>query len=206
MKLTLTNNFYTWMRTILLQTGTNIETNTTSTIGHYSSHLKVIGKMIDDTGTEQTVISCGYKSSSYDYAPHQWSNMTLNAWKSGITGTDPLNDYTYFAIGNSNKIATADDCNLSGGYVLNADYSASWKALSNPSIVNNKGVLTFMFSVTAINPIEIGEIGMFKSLCYANTKNTRTAIYNALFGRATLDTPITLASGESATFQITIEI
>lgn len=206
MNLTLTNNFYAWMRTILLQTGTTIGTDTTVTIGHYSAGLKVLGKMIDDTGTEQNIISCGYKSSSYDYAPYQWSNMTLNAWKSGITGTDPLQDYTYFAIGNSNTAATADDYNLSGNYVLNTDYSASWKALSNPSIVNNKGVLTFNFSVTAINPIEIGEIGMFKSLCYANTKNSRTAVYNALFGRATLDAPITLASGESATFQITVEI
>lgn len=206
MNLTLTNNFYTWMRTILLQTGSTIGPDTAATIGHYNTGLKVLGKMIDDTGTEQTVISCGYKSSSYDYAPYQWSNMTLNAWKSGITGTDQLQDYTYFAIGNSNTAATADDYNLSGDYILNTDYSASWKALSNPSIVNNKGVLTFSFSVTAINPIEIGEIGMFKSLCYAITKNYRTAVYNALFGRATLDTPITLSSGESATFQITVEI
>lgn len=206
MKLTLTNNFYTWMRTILLQTGTNITPSSTGAVGHYNNKLTVVGKMIDDTGTKQTKIANGVRYSSYDHYPCESSNCTLNAWQSGVTSTDTRQDYTYFGIGNNNTPATTDDYSLSGNYVLDTDYSAIWRATSNAKEVNGKGQLSFSFSVTAINPIEIGEVGMFKSLCYVASKDNRDYVYNALFGRAALDTPITLASGESATFQITVEI
>lgn len=194
MKLTLTKNFYTYLRTFLLQTQTEITANTTSaaTLGN---HLLAVGTLVDKTG--ESVDRFGFGSASDRY----YSFFPLNCWSSGAKN----NLYTSFAIGNSNTLATEDDYCLSGDYELGTDYSASWKATSNPTITTEgKARLSFNMSFTAINDITIGELGLFKS--FGSTGASTESYKYYLFGRATLDTPIELKAGESATFQIDIEI
>lgn len=200
MNLVLTNNFYTWMRTMLLQASTEIKEETT----HASAGgvRPAVGKLVNTNGAEETKIVC---ATTYDYPRTDYSS-SLNAWSSGMVGTYS-NTHTYFNIGNDNTPAGTEDYRLGSAYVLNTDYTAVWRATGNAKEVNGKGLLTFNLSVTAINPISIGEIGMFKTLMrnYSNSGGTANQ-YEALFGRATLDTPIELVSGESATFQVTVEI
>jgi hypothetical protein len=190
MNLTLTNNFYTWMRTILLQTYVNISSGTTTAYGHSSTTETPVGVIKDIEGVEHTYISVGGTS----YIPY---TATLNAWSSGSTTVD---GYTYFGIGGNNTEPTADDYCLSS-YTLGTDYSASWRALNNPIMVNDKGQLAFSISITAINDMVVGEVGMFKFIRGDGNRPT-----SFLLGRAALGTPISLSAGESATFQITIEL
>ena len=187
MNLVLTKNFYSWMRTVLLGTSTSISATTSSTNGLNANGTSLIEPMIDVTGTERTAITF---ASSYC-----GQNVTLNYWTTG------QNWGTNFQIGNNNTPATENDYKLSGDYVLNTDYSVVHRAISNAQIVNNKGVLTFNLTFTAINDITVGEIGMFKRI-----QVTPSAVEQFLFGRIALDTPIELGAGESATFQVSIEI
>lgn len=187
MNLVLTKNFYSWMRTVLLGSSTSISASTSSTSGLNSNMTFCIEPMIDINGTERTYLTF---ASSYISR-----NVTLNYWNS-------INQSgTFFTIGSDNTPATEDDHNVGSGYVWGADYSTSHRAISNPQIVNGKGLLTFNVTFTAKTDIIIGEIGMIKSL---DTSSSSSA--NFLFGRIALDTPIELGAGESATFQISVEI
>lgn len=187
MNLVLTKNFYSWMRTVLLGCSTSISATTSSTNGLNANGTSLIEPMMDVTGTERTSLTfvssyCG-------------QNATLNYW---YTGQDWG---TNFQIGNNSTPATEDDYSLSGGYVLGTDYSVIHRAVSNAQTVNGKGVLTFNVTFTATNDIVIGEIGMFKRM-----QINSNAAEQFLLGRIALDTPIELGAGESATFQVSIEI
>lgn len=187
MNLVLTKNFYSWMRTVLLGTSATITSSTTNANGLYANNTSLIEPIIDSTGAEIDAITF-----SSTYCGH---NATLNFWSTGaVLGTN-------FQIGNNNTSATENDYGLSGGYVVDTDYSVIHRAISNPQIVNGKGVLTFSVTFNAINPVTIGEIGVFKEL--EITSNSKKQV---LFGRVAIDTPIELGAGESATFQISIEI
>lgn len=188
MNLTLTNNFYTWMRSVLLQTNTSIGTTTTGVSGHGSGNEKPVGVIKNTDGVEQTGISIGNNAGR---------TTSLNSWSSGSTTTE---GNTYFEIGSNNVEPTADDYCLSS-YTLGTDYSATWRAIGNATMVNDKAQLAFSISVTAINDIAVGEVGMFKYI-----RGTGNVPAYFLLGRATFDEPISLASGESVTFQVTIEI
>ena len=190
MNLVLTKNFYTWMRNVLLQTATSITTATISAKGHDAYAENVVGKFINTDGVEQTTITLGGTSN----LP---CSSSLNAWSSG---TAKSSYYTYFEIGSNNAEPTADDYCLSS-YTMGTDYTASWRALSNPTMVNDKAQLVFNVSITAKNDISVGEIGLFKQI---KASSSSTACF--LFGRVALDTPVELSAGESATFQVTIEI
>lgn len=203
MNLVLTNNFYTWLRTIVLQTSTVIDGTTSYTVGPSNTSLDTVGRIVDETGVTQTKVANG-SSSSTVYYPNDDSLFTLNCWKTGAT-SNQNSDYIYFAIGDSTEPPTADDYTLGGTYVLNEDYTASWRAISNARMVGEKGRLSFVFSVTALRPITIGDVGLFKSLSTTPTRTSRTEVYNALFGRAALDNPVELSTGETVSFQIDIE-
>lgn len=187
MNLVLTKNFYSWMRTVLLGTSATIASSTTNANGLFANNTSLIEPMIDSTGAEINAITF-----SSTYCGH---NATLNFWATGaVSGTN-------FQIGNNNTSATENDYDLSGGYVVNTDYSVIHRAISNPQMVNGKGVLAFSVTFNAINPVTIGEIGVFKEL-----EITSSLKKQVLFGRVALETPISLSAGESATFQISIEI
>ena len=188
MNLVLTKNFYTWMRTILLGTSTSISATSTATAG-WASGGTVVENMVNILGENQ--------SSFPGSSTYLGKNGTLNFWQSGTWFG------TYFCIGNDNTPATEDDYKLCGDYVFNTDYTLNHKAIGNPTMVNGKAVLTFNMTFTALTDITIGEIGMFKQIQAASTISDD---YLFLFGRVALDTPIQLTAGESATFQVSIEI
>ena len=173
------------MRTVLLGTSTNITGSTSSTSG-LKGHVTMLGDMTDVTGTT-------HKQLTYNAYLDQLA--TLCYWypsypEKGI----------YFSVGSDNITATEDDYNLKNGYLVGTDFSVVHRPISNAQIVNGKAVLTFNVTFTAINDITIGEIGMFKEQYYS------TAFVKFLFGRIALDTRIELGAGESATFQVSIEI
>lgn len=125
--------------------------------------------------------------------------VTLNCWSSSGS---PSIDQVYFCIGDNNTEATADTYMLSSNYVKDTDYSMEYRTIGKPVMVNGKAQLTFTVTFTAINNITIGEVGLARDF-----KSTSTGTrFTCLFGRATLDTPIILTSGERATFQVTVEI
>ena len=188
MNLVLTKNFYSWMRTMLLGTSTSISASTTSTTG-WSATGMLVDNMVNVLGQNQ--------SSFPGSSTYLGKNGTLNFWHSGNWFG------TYFCVGNDNTPATEDDYRLSGDYVFNTDYTLNHKAISNPTMVNGKAVLTFNMTFTALTDITIGEIGMFKQI---QASTTISDDYLFLFGRVALDTPIELGAGESATFQISVEI
>lgn len=210
MNLTLTNNFYTWMRTVLMQTGTVIKNNTTAIYGFSGNEISTVGTLKNENGEIMPTI--GAAASSTSAYPYAHETCSLNTWESGkpyFGSYEYRSGCIYFGIGNNTIAATEDDYALSGNYVLDTDYSATWRVVSNPKEVNGKGLLTYNMTFTAINNITIGEIGMFKRLSSQATSNNTTALeycFNSLFGRIALNDPIELSTGESATFQISIEI
>ena len=207
MNLVLTNNFYTWMRTILLQSNTNITETTTSASGNIGT-LTTIGDIIDIEGNVQNKIAT---STSTSYYPTPSRPLSLNAWNSGkIFDT---NNYlgignVYFGIGKGSKIVSNEDYNLEESYELDVDYSSIWRVINNPTMIKGKARLTYSLSFTAINEITISEIGLFKTMASKTDSYTNVMqyVYYSLLGRAVLDTPITLQPGESTSFQINIEI
>jgi hypothetical protein len=189
MNLVLTKNFYLWMRAVLLGTNTNISSSTTSA-GGFQGVVNTLEPMKDINGNEYTGIAVDTSSTK--------CHVTLNYWDSNKSNG------THFIVGNNNAYATEDDYSLSGGYIKETDYSSVCRAVSNPTMINGRGQLVFNVSITAMNNITIGEIGLVKLLPYSLSSSAERPVY--LFGRVALDAPINLASGESATFQITIEI
>ena len=189
MNLTLTNNFYTWLRSVLFCVYPSIGVSTTSTQGFYSN-VTPIEKMIDMNKEEQTTL---YVDTSYCRY-----HASLNYWSSG----SELG--TFFRIGNNNTPALESDCVLGGEYISGTHYTMSHKVINNATMVNGKAQISFSVTFTAIEDITIGEIGLCKRIPKSSSTSVAQPIY--LFGRVALDTPIELSAGESATFQITIAI
>lgn len=193
MSLKLTENFYTWMRTVLLGSNTTITASTTGTSG-WASGGEYLGYMKNILGNKQTSFP---GSSTY-----LGKNATLNYWQSGTWWG------TYFCIGNDNTSATENDYKLSGDYVFGTDYTIDHKVATDyPIVVNGKAVLLFNVTFNAKTDITIGEIGMIKQI---QATSTMSDSYLFLFGRATIgeteEDKIKLTEGQSATFQISIEI
>lgn len=195
MQMILTNNFYSWVRMIILQSNTNITSSTSTASGTNSAQATIhtITPLIDKTGVERTSIYL-WRSDEYQ----DWSS--LNSWVSG-TKPSSYQTYTYFSIGTREETAKETDYSLQEDYVQGVDYSAIWRAVSNPQKTkNNTGILTFSITITAINDISISEIGMFKQL-----EDTNMSYNHFLLGRAVFN-KITVPSGESRTFQLSIEL
>lgn len=190
MNLTLTNNFYTWLRSVLFCVyPPTIGSTTTSTEGFYNG-IKPIERMTDMNNEGQETLHID----SYQCRCH----ASLNYWNSG------LELGTFFRIGNNNTPASESDCVLGGDYVQGTQYTMSHKAIKNATMVNGKAQLDFSVTFTAIEDITIGEIGLCKKIPKSSSTSVAQPTY--LFGRVALDTPIELSAGESATFQITIAI
>lgn len=187
MNLVLTKNFYSWMRTVLLGSSTSISSSTTSSAG-ISGTVDTVGDMTTIDGKPIT------KLTQFGFSSYIKNSVTLNCWSS-----DNSTSYTYFAVGSNNNEATENDHAFSA--YTSTDCSVSLDVNSNPKIVNEKAQITFIVSVEAKNNITIGEIGLLKAIQSGGTEFSRF-----LFGRVALDTPIELGAGESATFQISIEI
>ena len=168
---------------------TDIGASTSSTGGHGGTE-KTVETMKDIEGEEFD--SLGFDSTGARL------HTTLNFWSSS------QNVGTYFGIGNNNTPATENDYALSGSYVNFTDYTMSNKAIANPVMVNGKAQLVFSVTFTAKNDITVGEIGLIKNLPQSTTSSAKNPNY--LLGRVALATPIELSAGESATFQVTIEI
>ena len=193
MNLVLTDNFYTWMRTVLLGSNNTISASTTSTSG-WASGGKYIGSMKNILGNEQTTFP---GSSAY-----LGKNATLNYWQAGTWWG------TYFCIGDDNTPATEGDYKLSGDYVFGTDYDIDHKVANGyPKMVNGKAVLSFNVTFIANTYITIGEIGMVRQML---ASNNREDSHLFLFGRIAIgeteEDKIKLEPGESATFQVSIEI
>jgi hypothetical protein len=188
MELVLTKNFYSWMRNVLLNTSGSISSSTTSTSG-LLNNITIVGSLKDVDETEHSKL---YVNSSS--LPRF---VTLNAWTTDGSGANTIR----FSIGNDNTEANINNYKLNGNYIEGIDYELSQRALKDTQMINGRAVLSFSVSFTARNDITIGEIGMIKEMPVTSSKYA-----NFLFGRIALDTPIELGAGESATFQISIEI
>ena len=188
MELVLTENFYTWMRNVLLNTSGSISSSTTNTNG-LINNITVVGSLKDVSETEHSKL---YVNSSS--LPRF---VTLNAWTNDGSGANTIR----FSIGNDNTEADINDYQLKGDYIAGTDYEISQRALTNVQMINGRAVLNFSVSFTAKNDITIGEIGMIKDMPV-----TSSVFASFLFGRVALEKSVTLSRGESATFQISVEI
>lgn len=201
MNMMLTNNFYTYVKTILLTTESTWKSSLTSTS---SNGTKIpLGIIMDINGTVKEKMVLG--SGQYDY-PHD-AGISLNHWSNGEEGA-PFNQYTFFRPGNGTKDLSLEDFNVEGDYILNTHYSAKWSTNGDAFINHNgKGQLDFTVTFTAIEDIFISEVGLFKTIAtsLSNTTPSFTG-FSSLFGRVLLDKTISLHPGESVTFQITIEL
>lgn len=192
MNMMLTNNFYTYVKSILLTTASPWTSNLTTTLGGVKIPLGII---MDINGTAQEKV--------YPTA----TGLSLNHWSSGTEGI-PADQYTFFRPGNGTKDLSLEDFNVEGDYILNTHYSAKWSTNSDAFINHNgRGQLDFTVTFTAIEDMFISEVGLFKTIA-TNTSNYATSIkgFSSLFGRVLLDKTISLHHGESVTFQITIEL
>lgn len=198
MNMMLTNNFYSYLRTILL-TANKWSSSMTSTTG---GSRDILGTIIDLNGDEQASLNLGGTS---DYPKHE--GISLNAWESGKKGRN-YRGYSFFIPGNGQDPLSENDYSIKGGYEADVHYNASWYTTGDAMInKNGKGEITFLVNFTAIEDIFLTEIGLAKTIP-TNNSNTASSVkaFSCLFGRTLLDRPITLLAGESASFQIKIEL
>lgn len=185
MEMTLTNNFWTSVRTYLFGNGsTTIGTVVSSGSGILARSMDTLGSFKDTSGTTRTKVSGSYNSSSADYSGFAGS-LFYFASQWGIS----------FAVGSGTTAATVDDYNVETA-IANASVSFTGQNSAN-------GSATFHVVVTATADISVSEICMFKRL---STDCISGTAYSVLIGRAVLDTPVALANGESKTFDVTISL
>jgi hypothetical protein len=194
MELVLTKNFYNWMRTVLL--GGNPSFTTTDSNGLHT-RVKAIGEM--KTTNEAKVVELSNVS---DYGAREF---TLLSW--GKSTQDKYS--TRFLIGRDKTEATENDYRLGDALVKDTDYKISFYASEYPTILESgKTNLTFVVIITVPEnnqPISVGEIGLFKGF-YCTTGTSSAGYNDVLLGRIALEKPIPLSAGESATFQVSVEI
>lgn len=129
-------------------------------------------------------------ATSLDYLPRFLYTGTATE----VTGTNYSE--MYFACGDGDTPPTIEDYKLSGELIDELSFQTNNTSANNNSIV---------FSITATNntenPITIKEIG----ICLGYNYRTGSAFCAILLTRDVLPTPVTLNTGDSKTFSITID-
>lgn len=107
---------------------------------------------------------------------------------------------TNFLIGSSDAVGDISDYNLAS--VISSGFSISntaWNITTNNGAV--KKVISFNVSCSTNDGFTIKEVGICKQIC--NRLSGSLQYENVMLARVILDSPVTLANGESAT--ITLE-
>lgn len=179
------------MRTVLLGCYPEI-TKPTNSISGFERVVKTVDTMKDVNGEDFNSIYTDDSNRAYHVTLTSLYPSTNNASR------------THFLVGDSNMPSNENDYSLSGNYVLGTDYIVNTSVDSNATMVNGKAQVVFNVVVTAINTINIAELGLMKRLPYSNLSGSEQPTY--LFGRVAFPASISLLPNEKATFQVTIEI
>ena len=184
MEMTLTKNFWTNVHTLLFGNSNVVgylESSSNAFAGAYSMYT--IGNFKDTSGTTRTQVAGEVGNYAYAYA------LSLFAFNNS-------SQYgSYFAVGSGTTAATVDDYAIEQS-IANATVNARGQNSADGSV-------TFHVNVTATDDISVSEICLLKKL---TTRTTAGSEFAVLIGRAVLDTPVALASGESKTFDVTISL
>ena len=204
-ELTLTNNFWTCVHTLLFGTG---YFNPVGTIysycngfsgGGYPSaggsigdarQLTTIGSFIDTNNVERTQVAGEAYLSGDTY--REAYNLSLIAFPNKNAGYG-----TIFSVGSGTTEPTIND--------IVVESPISDVTISVTAQNSSNGSVTYHLTVTATATITISEICMLKNL--ETTCKNGTA-YTVLIGRLVLpeEDRVTLASGDNKTFDITISL
>lgn len=190
MQMVLTNNFYSWARTVLLGNEINHfiqATNVNSGNGDSLYYHQVMGDLISVNGTKVSQFlvqhaynDCGENSNSVSLG--YFNNVSV-----------PGYDYTYFKIGANNEATTEEMTELKS--LISENYSISITGTHTDRVLT----FTLIIGNTGEEELSIGEIGLYKDFS-GNTAST------VLLGRCAFEVPIIIFPNKTKTFEITVEI
>lgn len=193
MKMQLTNNFYTWAKTILFgNTKENLIYTSSANTEISSSNIsyKTLGKLFNTAGNElSSIIVAHYYSNNGSW--HRINTTSLACFDNNNSIGNYA--YTYFKVGASNKEVSLDDIEL--------DSLISTGVVYGLQAMHSTAGLSFLLSVTNTTggEIQIGEIGFYKDLISAPSGTV-------LFGRHAFSEKILIAPNQTRVFEILIEI
>lgn len=185
-EMVLTNNFYTYVRSVILSSSNNLGALSASSTG-WIGVVNLLGTLKDKDGSNisQTNVKTSTSLNTYNLASLSHFNYTG-------TNMSP----SYFEVGSGNTPASVLDFKLERPIT---DVALSYNTISEYS--NNRGKLSVLVSIVASADITIKEIGWYKTV--ASSASNPTAKY-ILIGRCVLDTPIILSAGESTMVTVSI--
>lgn len=183
MELTLTNNFYVWARSVLLQAGNSTSATTSSYGIDAANAVSTYGTLkATDANTVSTLYGINGGASLFCFKNDNSSDSsyaTTSIWASDGTTAPTINDYNL-----AHSVP-----NITG--TLSA-FVQSQTGFTLSCIVTNIGS----------SSINIQEIGLLK-----NAKTTSNgSMKSFLLARGVLDAPVAIPAGESKTFDVTISL
>lgn len=196
MKMTLVNNFYSWVKTVLLSNGNNhlMYTQDAMSTGQNNRLVYVMGEL---KTTKENLLE---KIVVYNYSYGQnLQTIGLGYFKNNQYNISPQSSYsglTYFKIGSGTTEVTKNDYNLE-------------QLIEENVFIEFQGMhtikeLTFSLTVTNNNAeeISISELGLFKTFSDQYSSGGE----EVLLGRCVLASPVIIPAQETRIFQVTIEI
>lgn len=181
----LLNNF----RRVLVNTLVGIFRLSYTNYAGMSNEIKTTaGNLTEYNGSQYTEPGLSY-ADSLDYIPSYCYAGTV---------TKPVTAYSklYFACGDGDTPPTIEDYKLSGELITGLSYQTQATSANNNSV---------QFSITTTNntenPRTIKEVG----ICLGYNYNQTQAYCAVLLTRDVLPTPVTLNTGDSKTFSVTID-
>ena len=150
----------------------------------------------DIGGTEHTTV---YASTSSSVNPTFLFSDVVNTVTPAVSVNSTTYPYTYLLIGSGDTPFTDTDYALDNRLVAGITFntSAFGKATYDSSL--GKSIRTATFTINTTTDITIKEIGLAR---YVYTSSSQG--YLALLYREVLDTPITLAAGQSVTLALSV--
>lgn len=154
--------------------------------------------------TDGNVITSAKPSTSSSSLKRTWS--TPLAMLTFVSGETPSSSGMAIRFGSGTQAPTANDYNLT------TPVSPNYVSVDNGNYTYANGVAVRTVTVVVQNrnsgSMTIAEWGIFAFLTYNNTSNSFSGspyVYPMIY-HATLETPVTLAQYESATFTLTVSV
>lgn len=191
MQLTLNENFYTWVRTVLF--GNNIANGVEALDSVSYGTRPVLGVLKNTSGEEIPTIDFSYSTTA------GVGNCTLGFFKKENTVTNLLDVPVTFLVGSNNEASQSTD------YQLKSPIETG--IIINGSVLHTAKYLCYSLTLvnTSTEEKTVGEIGLYKNLRIIGS-NTLSSYKNVLLGRAILDTPEIIAPQASKAYQIILEL
>lgn len=187
-EMTLTNNFWTAVHTLLFGTGNSVGPVYSAAEGFSNARsMYTVGNFTDITGvTHNQVAGCARDSAGSYYYAYGLQLFPFNATYGN-----------YFQVGSGTTQPTVND--------FQVESPISDCIISVTGQQSTYGYVTYHVVVTATADITISEICILKNLA---TSTLTANPYRVLIGRLVLpeEDRVTLASGENKTFDITIPL